>query len=108
MVFPFAQTRFGTRPRKPGWIPAQFDLKIERFGMAYRLLSAYAFAVRNLSKTAHTRRSTRSASRRSVGHDKAGRLIPRRTRGGEAAYPSSPTIFWATHWTALQTLHWKM
>jgi hypothetical protein len=26
----------------------------------------------------------------------------------EAAYPSSPTIFWATHWTALQTLHWKM
>jgi hypothetical protein len=29
-------------------------------------------------------------------------------QGGEAAYPSSPTIFWAAHWTALQTLHWKM
>jgi hypothetical protein len=33
----------GARSQKPGWVPAQFELGIERFGMAYQLLSAYAF-----------------------------------------------------------------
>ena len=46
MVFPFARHSFGARPRTPGQVPVQLkvELKAERVAMAFRLLSAYAFA----------------------------------------------------------------
>ena len=39
----FRPTCFGARPRTPGWVPVQIELKTERLGMTYRLLFAYAF-----------------------------------------------------------------
>jgi len=42
----FRPTCFGARPRTPGQVPVQLkvELKAERVAMAFRLLSAYAFA----------------------------------------------------------------
>jgi hypothetical protein len=43
MVFPFAPDVFRSEATDTRMVPVQIELKTERFGMAYRLLFAYAF-----------------------------------------------------------------
>src|SRR5438477_7776785 len=50
-------TRFGARPRKPGWISVQFELRSNALRWRIDHSQVTPLSVRNLSRIAHIRRS---------------------------------------------------
>jgi hypothetical protein len=91
----FRPTCFGARPRTPGWVPVQRELKTERFGITFRCLLACAF-VRPESEqnSSHPRACTAAKVERWIDCPVPRQSAPKRSRRPKArtsSWPASAT-----------------